>query len=430
MSAEGKAARGAPIVGKGSVIRRRHVFYIEGYDPQGVPGYSHLFRRELARFLQLWPLRSTASETETDADGIAARWRIETVGPNWQVCTTYEFLRWDDLITRDIARPMWSLLPRVLVTFAEYLANGTIARLFRADWRFACFFLYPIVTLALVVAIPTGLGLAAARLAQIAALPSALAVLLGLGVAGASYIGMRRLAQKWFAILLAASWLWFRDWAHGKRPDYIARIDTFARRIIERARAADADEIVVFGHSGGGTTLVPVIARALAIDADFARTGPMITAVSLGSSLPLAALHPRSDHVRAAILRVATEPSLVWIEAQARKDIMNFQRFDPVSGVGIDAGPGRCNPLVWNVRFRDMLSPAFYGRLRWNFFRMHYQFIMANDRRAAYDYFMFLCGPVSVRDWATRGGQVLSSFAEDGAYRERALPAMDRLEAT
>jgi hypothetical protein len=68
------------------------------------------------------------------------------------------------------------------------------------------------------------------------------------------------------------------------------------------------------------------------------------------------------------------------------------------------------------VRFRDMLLPEFYGRLRWNLFRMHYQFIMANDMRAPYDYFMLVCGPVTPEAWARDGRGVLARFAEDASY--------------
>ena len=67
---------------------------------------------------------------------------------------------------------------------------------------------------------------------------------------------------------------------------------------------------------------------------------------------------------------------------QARGDILNFYNFDPVGGIGIDAGPARCNPLVWIVRLRDMLAPEFFNKLIRSWFRMHYQFIMANDMRA------------------------------------------------
>ena len=33
---------------------------------------------------------------------------------------------------------------------------------------------------------------------------------------------------------------------------------------------------------------------------------------------------------------------------------------------------------------------------------MHYQFIMANDMRAPYDYMMLVCGPVPVEQWARK----------------------------
>jgi hypothetical protein len=77
-----------------------------------------------------------------------------------------------------------------------------------------------------------------------------------------------------------------------------------------------------------------------------------------------------------------------------------------------------------------MLAPEFYARRRWNFFRMHYQFIMANDRRAAYDYFMFVCGPAPFAEWARRGSEVEASFAGDAHYAGLPAPATDGFNST
>jgi len=62
-----------------------------------------------------------------------------------------------------------------------------------------------------------------------------------------------------------------------------------------------------------------------------------------------------------------------------------------------------------------MLSRQFYWRIRFNFFRLHYQFIMASDRRAPYDYFLLVCGPVPVAAWARDPNGVLAMFAADGS---------------
>ena len=43
-------------------VRRRHVFYVCGFDPQGATGYYRLFKRELERFEQYGTERETATE--------------------------------------------------------------------------------------------------------------------------------------------------------------------------------------------------------------------------------------------------------------------------------------------------------------------------------------------------------------------------------
>ncbi len=49
-------------------------------------------------------------------------------------------------------------------------------------------------------------------------------------------------------------------------------------------------------------------------------------------------------------------------------------------------------PQVHLVRVREMLQPAAYKRFKYNLFRVHYQFVMANTKRYAYDFFMMCCG--------------------------------------
>ena len=66
-----------------------------------------------------------------------------------------------------------------------------------------------------------------------------------------------------------------------------------------------------------------------------------------------------------------------------------------------------------------MLAPEFFKKIGRSWFRMHYQFIMANDLRAPYEYMMLVCGPVAVEQWARRGQEMLARFAADASYRAR-----------
>jgi hypothetical protein len=120
--------------------------------------------------------------------------------------------------------------------------------------------------------------------------------------------------------------------------------------------------------------------------------------------------------MRAVIGRLATEPSLTWIDCVSRKDVMNFWGFDPVAGTGVEVGAQRCNPLTWQVRFKEVVSPEYYRRLRLSFFRLHYQFIMSGDRPAPYDYLMLVAGPVAIAQWARHSHEMAAAFAPDGAF--------------
>ena len=74
------------------MIRRRHVFYVEGYDPRGAEGYYDLFRRSWKRCRGAWHFGGALGELVLDSD-LIAHWDVEAAGPNWRVATRYEFLR-------------------------------------------------------------------------------------------------------------------------------------------------------------------------------------------------------------------------------------------------------------------------------------------------------------------------------------------------
>src|SRR5262249_56804034 len=90
------------------------------------------------------------------------------------------------------------------------------------------------------------------------------------------------------------------------------------------------------------------------------RGGPPLILLTLGSIARGAALHPKAVRLRAIPARLAAEPSILWVDCQSRADIMNFWDFDPVEGIGAHVGGTRCNPWIWMLRFRDMLSPQFF----------------------------------------------------------------------
>ena len=99
--------------GERALIRRRHVIYVEGYDPQGAEGYYGLFERAWKRFLKIWPLQARLGALALDSQDFA-HWDVEASGPNWQVATRYDFLRQEHIIRANMAEPLSRQIPRAL----------------------------------------------------------------------------------------------------------------------------------------------------------------------------------------------------------------------------------------------------------------------------------------------------------------------------
>ncbi|HMA71094.1 MAG TPA: hypothetical protein VKP67_06355, partial [Xanthobacteraceae bacterium] len=204
---------------------------------------------------------------------------------------------------------------------------------------------------------------------------------------------MRWPGERWRVDQGLADWIFARDYMLGRHPEMEARVESFVARVLACARRADVDEIVVAGHSFGATIAVDVLARAFERAPELGRRGPKLCLLTIGATIPKIALHPKGEWLREKTRRLAAESSLAWAEYQARHDFISFHKFDPVKLTRFDSNhePGR--PVIRRVQIHQMLSAPTLRRFRFDYMRLHYQFVMANERRAAYDYFMLMCGP-------------------------------------
>src|SRR5262245_25915741 len=122
-----------PLAAEPKLIQRRHVIYVEGYDPQGAEGYYNLFARSWQRLLKIWPLEAKLGRLELDSADFA-HWDVEAAGPNWRVQTRYDFLRQEQAIRANMAEPLPRQILRSLAWTFDYLVSGAMARVFRASW--------------------------------------------------------------------------------------------------------------------------------------------------------------------------------------------------------------------------------------------------------------------------------------------------------
>lgn len=394
-------------------VRRRHVFYVPGYDPEGRTRYRMLFVRELTLHAKRFgePKRRTGRAV-TSADGLSQSWTVAAEPAIGGAETSYDVLLWDDIVLKDFAR--WRILS-VALLFAGSLhaiVSGKMVTFYRLNWKYGNVILYPLI---LILFLILASGLIAHQVhahfgegfGHSLRWPIWMTVPLGL-TAGLVWIkSLDALLERGFFWQLLNDWVF--NWQHGQgwRRDYEARVEAFAGLVAERlagfrAEGIVLDEVLILGHSTGALTAVEVAARALAADPGLGTGATALAVLTLGSGLPLVALQPAAGRVRADIAALVTSERVVWVDYHAPQDWMNFPDFDPVRDLPLDLG-GKAprNPLVRSAKFREIIDPDTYFKVRWRPFRMHFQFLFANDRRGDYDFFAMTLGPQRLRERVT-----------------------------
>ncbi len=409
-------------------VQHRHIIYVQGYDPRGLAQYYRMFRTELRKFGRLYEVSATLGRPQSSSNDEIASWSIETKAENWHTRTSYDFLRFEDFIQRDLASPIWRTVVDAVWIYWRLVFGGTIGRFWRANWRFATFITYPHFVLlcealcAAAFAFVFERGLAAIGLPEPVSIAAATALFFALlGVT------LKYTENRTYVLYLLCDTIWTWQFSHRQRPEWDQRIDRFAQYLCDVARSSDAEEIVVVGHSSGSFLGTEIMARALKLDPALGKHGPRIVLLTLGGNYPIVGFHRAAQDFRDHLRQLALEPSIDWIDCQARKDVMNFFQLDPISSHGIDVGPARRNPTIVPVRFREIILPEHYNLFRWQFFRVHFQFVMANERPHPYDFFMIVCGPVPLRERLTFPEAALDAVTGDAAAGEKAWKMLESI---
>ena len=313
-------------------------------------------------------------------------------------------------------QPLWWRLMIGWLAFADFVAGGALAGYARTNWRYALFFLYPYFLLLVIV-------LASYCVGELAARTSGwidVGVAAGVVALIALYLGPGR----WAHLSLAfEDWIFSRSYIRYSDPELERRLDAVADEIISAVGPqSSVDEILLFGHSLGAVLAVDALSRALRREPDLGSRGPRLALVTAGSSILKIGLHRAAGRFRDALARVSRSPGVFWVDYQALADIMNFYKTDPVGDCGLEP-TGR--PVIRMVRIRQMLQPESYRRVRRNLYRLHCQFVSGNECRTAYDYFMFVCGPLSAEQQGRSSEGAASMIGDDGRLLHATAPSAD-----
>ena len=379
-------------------VRRRTVFYVEGYDPRGPSHYHALYRDEAAKQSAVNGLAITVGPRRRP-DAISAAWSVTTPVTE----TDYVFLRYDDLMRARWSRTNLGVFTDFMRYGWAFLRRGVYANMVRHSWPI-CIFMSLAPALVVIAALLSVIAAAVAGtlthwMAGVVLFPVVMAALVML--------------RPWLEPRMDAFWLgrigiFTAELGAGKTPAMEERIDAFGARIAAEAIKGDAEEILVIGHSVGSFIGISAVARALRqLDGWHGE----IAVMTVGHAIPILGVQPGAQTLRDELRAVASEPRVTWLDFSAASDVLCYVATDPLEACGLEQpDPQTPKPRLMSPRYPKLFRPATYKAMKRDFYRHHFQYLMAAELPGDYDYFLITAGDLTLAQrFADRPG-----IAKDG----------------
>ena len=376
-------------------IRRRTVYYLSGFDPQGPGHYHALYKEEGSKQAQVSGYRLEVGDRRRLQPSIST-WDVRFQSKADEACDTRVlFLRWDDIVRRHWPRSRWTVARITLMSTWRMLRNGSLWRTLQTSWPAFLALVLPSLRLLGLLVAGGSLGLFLLWQSRDAPLPGVLAgLLLGLGALWALAHGLERLAQgNW--LMRSARVILMQ--ARGETPDLDERMAQFAAHLCRTLQEWEDDEVLVVGHSSGAMLAVSVVAQALRALPSGSPHIDRLGLLTLGECIPVLSYQPEALRFRADLQSLRSASQLRWLDVTAPPDACCFALVDPTavcldgkdSALGEASGRG---PKRVSARFMQMFGSERYRQLRRDKHRCHFQYLMASELPTDYDYFRITAG--------------------------------------
>lgn len=375
-------------------VKKRRVFYIPGYDPMPARRYREIYRREGALQAQISGYELGLRSRPADGPfGWQAVVRIEGV----ETQSEFEVLVWSDIVKSSMGQGIFATYYGLLRTAWLYIGSGVLFRLMRLRKGPVIAALYPIVMLLFQLALAIGLGWGLS--AVLAFLVPSPLHWFGMVAVWPVLLAFRAQDSTFYAYYLMHDYAFTAKNRGANPPELEKRMLEFAERIAE-ATHQDWDEVLVVGHSSGAHLSVSILADILRTNS----TGPAtLSFLSLGQVIPMVSFLPDATRLRGDLHDLSASDEITWVDVTAPGDGCSFALCDPVAVTSVAPKEKRW-PLVVSAAFSQTLRPETWRKLRWRFFRLHFQYLHAFDRPGDYDYFLITTGPQTLAERFSRRG--------------------------
>ena len=378
---------------KSSSVSRRRVFYIPGYDPIHPRRYRELYRTESKAQADISGYEVGLSPRKGERYG----WNVEGRFGDTGVSTEFEVLVWSDIVRDSMETDIPSTYLQLARTAWTYITSGALRRLMWLRKGPVIAALYPvgmlIAQLLIAIALAYGIAIGAGKIFTAISVSPLVGYTLALPVFVYALRWFRRKDNKFFAYYLMHDYAYSAQSKGANPPELEQRMAQFVD-VIANALNDEVDEVLVVGHSSGahlGVSILSDLLRQNRLPAN----GPTLSFLSLGQVVPMVSFLPKADRLRADLHYLSQSQDVAWVDVTAPGDGCAFALCDPVAVSGV-APEHQTGPLVISAAFTQTLQPETWKKLRWRFFRLHFQYLCAFDRPGDYDYFQITAGPMTL----------------------------------
>ncbi|MBT8344403.1 MAG: hypothetical protein KJO45_06780 [Sulfurovum sp.] len=383
-----------------SSVKKREVFYLHGYDPRGARFYYRLYKEHLLKQNKLNNLSASISSRKSK-DGNSS-WNIVAHENDIEVHTKYNFLAWNDIISKNWARSIGDILKSYIYTVKTHIFTGLIVKYARISPYIMVNIMYITLYISLLIALVFSVSYLANDFFLVY-VPWYLSVLLSIAL-GYTILKMGiALGHK-----IAVFWIlnintFMSKWAEEKINNMEDKVDTMSDTILTVLKESDEksiDEVLLVAHSVGVAVLVPVLASLLKKckekDVDISK----LKIVTIAGNIPMISYQKNAGFFRDDLRYILEEQQLTWLDYTSKIDGLCFPLLDFSSLVNIDKQK-EMGPTLISTRFHKLFKKDFYecNKKRYKWAEIHFWYLMSHDYVGEYDYFRI-----------TAGSQPLESF--------------------
>lgn len=372
-------------------LKKRHIYYVTGFDPRGISFYYSLLKREALLSKKRKQSQFYIGKLNAEDEHSSSCELIFEAPENFTA--EYHLLSILDLITayfrQSIAKSIWQALTMLWMMFS----SKTILKCLKHSFKFGLFILYPFTILLLMTA--TSWGISTILSTQLLAPAYSWACIpIFLLFFYLFLLLLKKTDQLHYIFYLLGDFYFSQTAVRNKSHELNLRIDLFAKEIAKALKKIDEnEEILIVGHSSGGLLAIQLAAKLCTIAP--AETLSRLSLLTMGNQASLGFLNG-AEVFHKNIDSLLENPNITWRDVFAPQDVISSGKFDLTK---FFSGRPSSGYECMSARLRESLTPENYKKIVHKFFTVHMQYLRSSETGRGFDYFQLLNSPMRLKDY-------------------------------